>query len=122
MVRTTRRRAFVVLIATVVLLSIGSTTALAHDPAGEADDAIDLGSHDLRVSDAAVHVEDVHVTGAGLPEQSVDEESVTVDGEFSTDGFTFTVNGQAVQVGHLHVVLEDVGLTVEDVSIGSGEA
>lgn len=122
MLRATRRRAFVVLVATLVLLSIGSTTALAHDPAGETDDAIDLGSHDLRISDASIHVENLHVTGAGLPEKSVDDESVSVDGEFSTDGFSFTVNGQEVQVGHLHVVLDDVGLTIDDVSMGSGEA
>lgn len=120
MARQTLRRASIAMLAVVVLLSIGSTTALAHD-AGANDETIDLGSHDVQLSDTTIHVEDLHITGTGLPEKSVDEGAATIDGEFTIDGFTFTVNGQEVQVGHTHVVLDDVGVTVEDVSVSDEE-
>lgn len=119
MVRLRLERASITLAAVLLLVSIGSTTALAHDVGH--DDAIDLGSHDVRITDATIHVDDVHVTGTGLPERSVDRSALTVDTELSIDGFAFAVNGHTVQVGHTHVVFEDVGVVVEDVSVG-GEA
>lgn len=121
MVRPTTSQATVALLAGLVLLSIGSTTALATS-GSTGEDPVQVGSHDIVIADANVHIQDVHVTGDGVPEKSIDEAAVTVDGETTIDGFTITVDGQPYQVGQINLVFDDVGVTVEDVSTGEAAA
>lgn len=123
MVRPTFRQTTAALLAGLLLLSIGSTTALAGGASGAADDdPVQLGSHDIRITDATVHIQDVHISGDGVPERTIDEATVTLDGETTIDGVTVTVDGQVYQVGRIDIVVEDVGISVEDVSTGSADA
>jgi hypothetical protein len=122
MVRPTTSQAVTALLAGLLLLSIGSTTALASadaDATAEDGDVVELGSHDVHLADTTLHVEDLHLRGDGLPQKSVDEADVTLDGETTIDGVTVTLNGQTYQVGRVTVTLDDVGVSVEDVSIGA---
>lgn len=133
MVRPTPSWAAIGFVAGLLLLSIGAPTALAADGQAQADarasaeaetdsDVVELGSHDVRIEDATVHVEDVHVTADGVPDRSVDEAAFTLDGETTIDGATVTVDGQTYQIGRVTLTFDEVGVTVEDVSIGDGNA
>lgn len=100
-----------------VVLTVGTTGAVAAG--GETtSSAVDVGGGDVTISDATVRVADVHLTGTGLPDRTVEHATYTVhDATVGVDGFTATVNGQEYRVGRISVTLRNVGLTVSDVSV-----
>lgn len=105
-----------------ILVLAGATASVAaaetKGPATASADGFDVGNHDIVIEDATFQITDVHISGPGLPEKSVEEADYTVDeATASTDGFVVTVNGQDVRVGHITVTLDNVGVTLENVSI-----
>lgn len=106
----------------VLVVGVASTGALAGggqsaSPGGE---AVTFGDRAFTVSDATIEVRDVHVTGPGLPDESIDEATYVVeDATVRTDGFGFTYGENRYEVGPVSVTLEDVGVVLENVTVGS---
>lgn len=104
-------------LACLVLLSVGTTGALAGEHA-PADGAIRAAGEDVTISDATVRIADVHLNGTGLPERTIDHAEYTVqDATIGVDGFTVSVNGEEHRIGRITVTLRDVGVVVDDVSM-----
>lgn len=119
MIQLTLKRAATALVTALLLSSLGTTTALAAgDDARTDGDVVELGSRDVRVADATVHVEGVHLTADGLPEKRVDDATLTLDGETIIDGATLSVDDRTYRIGRITLTVEDVGVIVDHVSIG----
>lgn len=125
MARIDRKRLLVFGIAGILLLA-GATASVAADETNgattAATDGFNVGDHDIVIQDATIQISDVHISGPGLPEKSIDEAEYTVDdATLSTDGFVVTVNGQDIRVGHITVTLDNVGVALENVSISESD-
>lgn len=125
MVRIDLKPVVVFLTAGLVLLAGGTVGVTAQSTAGDetaSTDAIEIGDQDIVIEDATVHITDTHLTGPGLPEKSIDEATFTVENStVSTGGFVVTINGQDISVGHLSLTVDDVGVTLENVSMGESD-
>jgi len=108
---------------TLTYLTLAVVLLVATVPGGvaaAADDAADDG-HVVEISDLTVTVADTHVRGTGLPDRSVDSASYTVhDATLATDGFTVEIDGETHRIGAITLIVDDVGVEVENVSIGAG--
>lgn len=115
-------RALVAGIAGMFLLAGASAAVAAQGTAGgpsSTADVVDLGTHDIVISDVMVRLSDAHITGPGLPEKSIDGATYSIDrSSVSTDGVAVTVNDRTYRVGSVSVTVDDVGVTLENVSIG----
>ena len=113
------RRTLATLTLAAVLL-----TAAAPGAAAAAGDAApgDRDGTVVEISDLTVTIADAHLEGTGLPERSVGSASYTVqDATVATDGFTVDVNGETHRIGAVTIVVDDVGLELQDVTVGAGE-
>lgn len=112
-----RTLATLTLAAVLLTVAVPGAAAAAGDAASE-----DRDGTVVEISDLTVTIADAHVEGTGLPEQSVDSASYTVqDATIATDGFTVDVNGETHRIGAITIVVDDVGLKLQDVSVGAGE-
>lgn len=101
-----------------VLLTAGTTGALAQG-SGEGTDVVRIGSGDVTIDDATIRIADVHVTGTGLPDRSVDHATFTVrESTMTLDGATVTVGDTTYRIGEITVTIRDVGVVLRDVSVG----
>lgn len=115
-----RRIGLLVMIG-LVLASAGATTALAGDHATE-DDTVDVASQDIVVSDAVVRIGGAHLAGPGLPDERIEERTYTLrDATVDIDGLTVVWNDTTYEICHVSITVDDVGVTVHDVTLGDGE-
>lgn len=95
-----------------------SSAHATDDGLTDVEDA-DVERQEIVVSDLVVSVSDTHIRGTGLPDESIDEATYTVeDSTIRTDGFTITYQDQTYHVGAIDVTIDNVGLSLENVSIG----
>lgn len=114
------RRTLATLTLAAMLLAAAVPGAAAA--AGDATSDDDYDGTVVEISDLTVTIADTHVEGTGLPDHSVDSASYTVqDATVATDGFTVDVNGETHRIGAITIVVDDVGLQLQDVSVGAGE-
>lgn len=120
MVRPTTVPWLAVVSLTLVLLTAATPVAAASDAGMGSAETMNLGSHDIALSDLELRVEDVHAVGPGLPDHSIDRARYTVDeATVTADEFSVTVGDRTIEVGEITLTLDDVGVTFEDVSTGS---
>ena len=104
---------------TVALLAFVLLAFTAVAPAGAASSGTPSDAEAIEVRDLTVTVSDTHITGGGLPDWSVERASYTIDdATVATDGFTVVYDGEAHDIGAVQVTVDDVGLVLEDVSVG----
>lgn len=72
------------------------------------------------IADRHIEISDVAITSDGLPSITLDERTIEVDSATaSVDGVTLTTEETTYRIGQMTVGLENVGLTVGNISIGS---
>ncbi|WP_224267998.1 hypothetical protein [Haloprofundus salinisoli] len=98
-----------------LLLGGASTSALADDASAE---STPTDSHQISVTDLTVEITDVHLTGSGFPELSIDDASYTIDdATITTDGATVSIDGRDHQIGAIELTVDNVGLHLENITI-----
>lgn len=86
------------------------------------DEITEIGRQDITVRDLVVTVSDTHVRGTGLPNESIDEATYTVeDSVITTNGFLVTYQDETYRICPITVTVDDVGLELRNVSVGEGE-
>ena len=119
---TPMKRILTAVLVTALVMSAGASTALAGGSATDAagDEHSDSQeASDITINGLNVVLEDVHITGEGLPDVSIEERTYTIDERSVTiDGLTITVNGAELELDDLTITVEDSTLTLQDVSIG----
>lgn len=105
---------------TLAVLAFALLALMAVAPAGAAPSTdAEADSASVEIRDLTLTVSDAHVNGAGLPDWSVDRASYTVDdATVGTDSFTVTYAGETHHIDAVQVTIDDVGLILEDVSVG----
>lgn len=115
---TTLRRLGLVLVAALLLVGAGTTGALAQDGSGE--ETVKIGAQHVVISDAVLTIGDANVSGDGLEDEQVENQSYRIGhAELTVDGLNFSWNGTTYNVCRVDIVLDDVGVVVEDLSVGS---
>ena len=100
-------------VATATNLASGGENASASE-----SEVVDVGYQKITISDLLVTISDTHVEGTGLPNESADEASYTVDNTvISTDGFRVTYQETTYRICAVTITLDDVGLELQDVSV-----
>lgn len=117
------RRAVTVFIATVLVLGMGAF-AVAGPAAAATDDDEEpdrkIATIDLEISDEEFTIDDVHLSGPGLPDEQIDERTYTLEKTtIQNDGLTFTLNDTKYQVCELDIVIDDVSFSFQDVTLSS---
>jgi len=107
----------------ILVLALFSTGVAAGTGVGEEepkDDRVQVGPIDVTLEDRHITISDVEVSGEGLPAVEIDERTIEIhSATASIDGMTVNVRGTAYEVGPLEVGLENVGIHLEEISIGS---
>ena len=114
------KRILTALLVTVLVMGARASTALAGSSTADAasDDHADDAS-DITINGLDVGLEDVHITGEGLPEVDIEDRTYTIDERSVTiDGLTMTVNDAEIGLNDLTITVEDSTLEIHDVSIG----
>jgi len=109
------------LILVLALLSTGVTAGAGVGGEEEPkDDRSQIGPIDVTLEDRHSTISDVEVSGEGLPTIEIDERTVAIhSATASVDGMTVSVRGTTYEVGPLQIGLENVGIHLEEISIGS---
>ena len=105
-----------------LLLSAGASTALADGSASQSamDDSTDKRTvSDLTIDGLDVAIEDVHLTGEGLPEVQVEDRTYTIEERSVTiDGASVRINDAEIGIDDLSVRIEDSTIAVRNVTVG----
>lgn len=116
-------RAGPILLALVVLIGIGSLAAVGPAIAASDDgdnDVKKIASIEFSITDEQFSIDDVHVSGPGLPSEDVDERTYTIEhASITSDGLTFTFQDTTYHICALDIVIEDVSFTLQDVSLSN---
>lgn len=113
---TTPRRLALLLVATVLLVGAGTTGALAADDSS--DDTVEIGSQDIVISDTMLTIGNANVSADGVEERDIEHQTYHIDhAEAEFDGLTVTWNDTTYNVCHVDIVIDDVGIVVENLSI-----
>lgn len=114
---TTLRQLGLVLVAALLLVGAGTTGALAQD--GNGEETVKIGAQNVVVSDAVLTIGDANVSGDGLEDEQVENRSYRIDhAELTVEGLNFSWDGTTYNVCRIDVVVHDVGVVVEDLSVG----
>ncbi|MFC6733739.1 MULTISPECIES: hypothetical protein [unclassified Haladaptatus] len=108
-------------VASVLVAGTTGVAAQSNSPEDSTTDAsvVELGSHDIVIQDLTVTIRDTHVRGTGLPSESVDDATYTIqESHVSTDGFLVTVDGTTYRICAIDVTIDDVGVELQNVSVG----
>ena len=116
--KTILRRGSVVLFVSLLVVSLSAPGVLAGG-SGEASTHESHPQSEFTISGVNLVVEDVHITGNGLPDVTVEERTITVDERTITvDEMTITINDQStIELNEFSVTIEDSSLTVRDVNV-----
>jgi len=116
---TATTRVLTALLVTALVMSAGASTALAGSGTANVEGDHADNASDITISGFDVGLEDVHITGEGLPEVDIEDRTYTVDERSVTvDGLTMTVNDAEIGLDDLTITVEDSTLELHDVSIG----
>lgn len=114
---TTLRRIGLALFAALLLVCAGTAGAVAQDRS-EAE-PVRIGAQHLVVSDATLTIGDVQVRGDGVEQERVENRSYYVDhAELTLEGLNLRWDGTTYNVCRVEVVLDDVGIVIEDATTG----
>jgi hypothetical protein len=107
------------LVATVLvcalLVGVGVATAFAGGGGG---DTRQVGSQRIIISDATVTVSNTTISGTGLPNLTLTDQTITVERSTTTiSGLTVAVDGTTYEFGRTTVVVDDVGVRIEAVRL-----
>jgi len=115
---TSTKRILTALLVTALVMSAGASTALAGSSTDAEDDHAD-GASDITINGLDVGLEDVHITGEGLPHVDIEDRTYTIDERSVTIGdLTMTVNDAEIGLDDLTITVEDSTLELHDISIG----
>ncbi|AGB38748.1 hypothetical protein [Natronococcus occultus] len=104
-------------IALVLAISLLSMGAVAG---GQSADVTQISSIDFTVEDRHASIEDVELSGPGLPSIDIDERTFELDSaEIQTDGFLVEFGETTYEICSVDIQFDDVTLTVSDVSINA---
>jgi len=116
---TATTRVLTALLVTALVMSAGASTALAGSGTANVEGDHADNASDITISGFDVGLEDVHITGEGLPEVDIEDRTYTVDERSVTvDGLTMTVNDAEIGLDDLTITVEDSTLELHDISIG----
>ncbi|PSP75939.1 hypothetical protein BRC86_02160 [Halobacteriales archaeon QS_3_64_16] len=119
---TVLARSAVALFVGALLLSAGASTALADGGASQSavEDSTDQRTiSDLTIDGLDVAIEDVHLTGDGLPEVQVEDRTYTVEERSVTiDGASVRINDAEIGIDDLTMRIEDSRIAVRNVTVG----
>lgn len=106
-----------------LLVSAGATTALAGDAASanaEEDGTVSQnGVGDVSIDGFDVALEDVHLTGEGLPHVAIEDRTYTIEERSVTiESASIGVNDGSVELNDLTVTVTDSTVTLRNVEIG----
>ncbi len=108
------------LILVLALLSTGVTAGAGVGGEEPKDDRTQVGPIDITLEDRHITISDVEASGDGLPAVEIDERTIAIhSATASIDGMTVNVRGTTYEVGPLQIGLENVGIQLEEISIGS---
>ncbi|WP_306057956.1 hypothetical protein [Natronococcus wangiae] len=111
----------IVVVALVVAMTLGGLSTAAVADTGETD-VEQLGSVVVSVEDNEYHIDGAEITGDGLPSVTIEERTHTIDSlSIQTEGLTVEYDDTTYEVCRLDVTVENVEITLSDISIGSGE-
>lgn len=107
-------RKLVAVVLTCALLFGGGAAAFAS---GSTDDVTRIGSQQITISDATMTVSDTTISGAGLPDATIEERTVHIEKSTTTiRGLQLSIDGQTYEFGRMTVTVEDVGVKLENVT------
>lgn len=114
------RRLATVLLACVLLVSVGTVGALAQQD-DTSDDEVRIVDKEITISDATVTISDTSVSGPGLPNADIDHRKVTVEqSTLEFDGVHVHFQGTEYVFCDITVNVEDVGVVLDDVTVNGG--
>lgn len=106
------------IIGLVLIFVIGMTSVGAA--AGDTTDATQIGSIDVTIADEEFTIENVKVSGEGLPSYEIDERTYEIDSaSFQSDGVTVSLNETTYEICSIDIRLENISVTLSDVSVGN---
>ncbi|TYL37027.1 hypothetical protein CV102_18570 [Natronococcus pandeyae] len=108
----------IVTVALVIAVCLGGLSATAVADDGETD-VEKIGDVDIEIEDNEYHIDGAEITGDGLPSVTIEERTHTVDSlSIQTDGLTVDYGDTTYYVCQLDITVEDVEITLSDISIG----
>lgn len=119
---TVLARSAVALFVGTLLLSAGASTALADGSAWQS--AVEDSTNERTVSDLTIDgldiaLEDVHLTGDGLPDLQIEDRTYTIEERSVTiDGASVRINDAEIGIDDLTVRIEDSRIAVRNVTVG----
>lgn len=108
-------------ICLILMVSItGVATVAAAD--GAETSSKELGSVDISVEDKHVSIDNVEISSQALPTVEIDNRTYSISSfSLEADGVTIEYNGRSYDIGRVNIDLENVGITVSNISINGGE-
>lgn len=108
----------IIAVALVIALALGGLSTAAAADTGEAD-VEQIGDIDVSVEDEEYRISGATVTGDSLPSMTIDERTYEIDSlSIQTEGLTIEYNDTIYHVCQLDITVENVELTLSDISIG----
>lgn len=108
----------IVTVALVIAVCLGGLSATAVADDGETD-VEKIGDIDIEIEDNEYHIDGAEITGDGLPSVTIEERTHTIDSlSIQTDGLTVDYGDTTYYVCQLDITVEDVEITLSDISIG----
>lgn len=115
------RRLATVLLAGLLLVSVGTVGALASQDATADDDEVRIVDKDITISDATVTISDTSVSGPGLPNEDIDHREYTVEeSTLEFDGVHVQFQGTEYVFCNIKVNVDNVGVVLENVTVNGG--
>lgn len=116
-----RLRTQILTVVLVVAMCLGGLSATAVADDGETN-VEEIGSVDVSIEDNEYHIDGAEITGDGLPSVTIEERTHTIDSlSIQTEGLTVDYGDTTYYVCQLDITVEDVEITLSDISIGSNE-
>ncbi len=108
-------------ICLVLMVSVtGFATVAAAD--GAETNSKQLGSIDVSLEDKHASIDEIEISSQALPTVEIDERTYSINSfSLHADGVTLEYNGRSYDICQVDITLENVGITVSDISINSGE-
>lgn len=112
-----------VVAAALLVVAIGAFAAVGAAAPGDTDnDASErtIASIEFEMTNEQFAIEDVHLSGTGLPDADMDDHTYTIEEAVVTaDGVSFEFQDTTYTVCAVHIVIEDVSIGFENVSFSS---
>lgn len=119
--KSTKRVVLLAMLGMLLLAGVAATGAVARSADQSAGKTVQIGRQNVAIHDLTVTVSDLHINGTDLPSKSIDDASYTVDrSTIRTNGFSIEYQGTTYKFCPITVSVDDVGLRLHDLSIGSG--